>query len=804
MKMEFREALRSIWSDRSVSVIVVLTLALAVAANTLMFSVVYGVLLRPLAYPEPDRLVLLWENNLERGLDQTRVSAATYLDWRKAATSLSDIAAFRYLGHTYDREGEPERISTVEVSPRLFRLLGVRPHLGRLLREEDEKPGNEQFVLLSYASWVRRLGGQPQILNSTIRLDGRPHTVVGVMPEGFVFPPSSPEVELWLPLTLDLESLQSRPHRMYNAIGRLADGATPQQAREEMSIIAKRIAEANPTSNKGWGVTLRPVMEYLVGDLSSTLWLLLAAVGLVMLIACTNLANLLLAKSVRVQKDYAIRAAVGASTFDLLRRSLLENILVALLGGATGLIAAMALFPWILQLLPRSVPRLDEIRMDTTALLFTVGITAGAGLLIGLAPAIRAMRCNLAGMLQEVGRSAHLGRRGRLFSRTLVVCEVLFAFLLLIGATLLVRSFLSLMEVDPGFRKDGFVSIALSLPRARYPGFEQERRFVEELETAVNALPGVLEAGVVNALPMSSLGSEFDMPFSYQGLEVASPSERPTAKYRAATGKYLQAVGIPLISGRGFDSFDRGDGRKVILINQLMAEKYFLDRDPVGETLKMPMVGEAEVIGIVGNVRHYGLEAPVQPEVFVPFDQLPLRDLHVVVHSRNQAPERVVREVRALLGRIDSELPITDVLTPRRLLSESVAARRLNMAVMLGLALIAAVMAALGIYGVVSYLVAQREGEIGLRIAMGARSKDIAWLILRQTLILVGGAILLGAAAARLGGKLLQQQLFGVTTADPITYILVSLGILLLGVLASAVPALRAAAVDPAEALRAN
>ena len=786
-----------------VSLLVILTMMVAIGANSMMFSIVNGILLRPLPYPEPDRLLFLWENNLERDLPTTQVSAATYLDWRDRSKSLEDIAAYRYRGNVLDQNGEPERVVSLEISPRTFQVLGSRVHLGRSFEAADEKPGQGSIALLSHGTWQRRFGGDPTVLNSVLRLDGVPHTVVGVMNPDFVFPPGDPDVELWLPLTLDLEALPSRPHRMYNTIARLAPGVTLDQARQEMSLLAQEIAEENPTSNQGWGVTARPVLDFLIGDLRTILLLLFGSVASVLLVGCANVANLLLAKSLRVQRDFAVRAALGASRNQLLRRSLLENILLALTGAMLGLGLAWVGLPWALRLLPRGVPRVEEIRIDSMVLLFTLLVSVFAALAIGLLPAIRVLRSNLVEVLQESTRGSVLSARGRRVSQGLVFAEVLMAFLLLAGAGLLVRSFLSLLDVDPGFRKDSVVAVALSLPRARYNS-EQQKQFVTELLPLVQQLPSLNSAGIVSALPLSPLGTEFDMPFSYQGLEVASPSERPTAKYRAATKGYLEAIGIPLLNGRGFDSFDREDGRKVTLINQMMADKYFSDRDPVGQILQMPMVGEAEVVGIVGNVRHYGLESDVQPEVFVPFAQLALSDLHVVASTPLRDGSQAVAEIRQAIRTVDPELPITRVLTAEGLLADSVAARRVNAAVMLSLALLAAFLAALGIYGVISYLVAQRVSELGLRMAIGAHASDIAWMVLRQVLVLVAGATLAGLLVALIGGRIIEQQLFAIRANDPFTYIVVTLGILSLGMLAAALPALRASRIDPADALRAR
>ena len=798
---DVKYALRSLASHPAFTTVVIVTLALAIGLNTAIFSVLDGVLLRALPYDEPAQLVMLWESNREQGLEEVQVSGATYLDWRKRSTTFDGIAAYRYHGFTLTEVGDPVRISSVDVSPALFSVLRAGAILGRTFKQSEEAPGNESLTILSHGSWTRRFGSNPDIVNSSILLDGEPHTVIGVMPRDFQFPAGDSDVEIWSPLTLDPEALLSRPHRMYNAIGRLTVGITLQQAASEMDAIAGQIAQANPESNDGWGVTLIPAHEQLVGSIQTTLWVLFGAVTLVLLIGCANVANLVLVRSAESTKDFVVRATLGASAFSLVRRSMTESMILAVGGGLTGLLVAWGGVGLLRSIIPDTVPRINEIGLDSTVLGFTAVLTITSGLLFGLFPALRSLRPNLVQVLNDTSRGTSLGKRGLRLSHILVVSEVALALILLTGAGLMIKSFVRLTNQDPGFRSDGIVSVVVSLSESRYQTSSQQRQFYSDLSTRVKQLPGVNEAGLVSALPMSALGTEFEIPFTVEGLEASSPSERPRADYRGVMPGYFRTMAIPLVQGRLMDEFDGGDGRAVALVNETLARRYFRGINPLDQVVQMPMAGELQIVGVVGDVHHRGLQSEARPEVFVPFAQLPLREMHVVIHTDQEAA-RMVRAVRAEILAIDPELPITATFTMNELLSASIAQQRFNMALLMALAFCAVVIAAVGIYGVVSYSVTLRQQEIGVRLALGAVGTDTVQLIVGQALRVVGVGVIVGLGGSVALAQLIASLLFDVSPIDPVTYISVSLGVVLIAAAAAAIPATRAARLDPVAALR--
>jgi putative ABC transport system permease protein len=804
MLRDLKEALRSVLGNPGMAFVVVATLALAIGANTALFSVLNGVLLRPLPYPDPDELVVLWATNPSQNISQSQLSTGDYRDFRNRAESFGGmLAAYRHEGNTLTGVDRPERLESVLVSPVLFEALGVDAHLGRTFRPSEETPGNEKLVVLGHAFWTRRLGADPDIVESTISLDSEPYTVVGIMPEGFEFPAGEPEVELWLPLTLSEQAELDRAHRMYNAVGRLADGVTREQALGELDTLAAQMSVEFPQTNDGWQTTLVPAKEQLVGDISATLWVLFGAVTLVLLIGCVNVANVLVARSSEVAKDYVIRAALGAGRGELLRRSLAESLVLAAFGGLTGLLVALWGVSMLRAVIPGSVPRGNEIGLDVTVLGFSFALTIAAGLLFGILPALRVMRQDIVEVLKTGGggRGSAGGRRARWLTDAMIVVEVALALVLLVAAGLMVRSFGELSRVDPGFRKEGVTSLMVSLPPSRYQGFENNRQFFLELIERVKATPGIGAAGAVTRLPMSSLGTSFEMPFTVQSLDIESPTERPRADFRGVIPAYLPAMGIPLIRGRLFDDADGQEGREVALVNQALVRRFFPDQDPIGKVLDMPMAGSAEIVGIVGNTRHDGLQSDLRPELYVPFRQLSLADMHVVVYSELE-PARAAALVEEELIAMDAELAPTEITTIAALLSESIAQPRFNMALLVGLAVCAAALAAVGIYGVVSYSVMQRTSEIGVRMALGANASDTVAMIVTQALWVVGIGVALGVAGAIGAARFIEALLYGINGTDPVTYLVVGGLVIALGALAAAIPARRATAVDPVLALR--
>jgi putative ABC transport system permease protein len=803
MLRDLKEAFRSVLGNPGVTLVVTATLALAIGANTALFSVLNTVLLRPLPYADPDRLVMAWENNPSQRIEESELSTGNYRDFRERVASFDGrLAAYRYEGNTLTGVDRPERLETVLVSPVLFDTLGVDAHIGRTLQPAEETPGNEKLAVISHAWWERRFGADPAIVDATISLDSEPYTVIGVMPEGFEFPAGDPGVEVWLPLTLDTGAQLDRPHRMYNAIGRLAGDVTPERAQSELDAVAAQMAREFPATNEGWGAHLVPAKQQLVGDISATLWVLFGAVTLVLLIGCVNVANVLVARSSEVAKDYVIRAALGAGRGELLRRSLAESMVLATFGGIAGLLVALWGVGVLGSVLPDSVPRGSAVGIDATVLAFAFVLTIGAGLLFGTLPAMRVMRQDIVEALKSGGgHGSSGGRRARWLSDALIVVEVALALVLLVAAGLMVRSFAELSRVDPGFRKEGVTSLMISLPPSRYQGFEQNRQFFLELLERVRTTPDIRAAGAVTRLPMSSLGTAFEMPFTVQGLSIESPTERPRADYRGVIPAYLRAMGIPLIRGRLFRDEDGQEGQEVAIVNQALVARYFPDQDPLGKVLDMPMAGSAEIIGIVGDTRHDGLQSDVRPELYVPFRQLALADMHVVVFS-DLEPARAAALVEEELRAMDPELAPTEITTIAALLRESIAQPRFNTAMLVGLALCAAALAVVGIYGVVSYSVVQRTGEIGVRMALGASASDTVAMIVLQALTLVGLGVALGVAGAIGAARFVEGLLYGIEATDPFTYVAVGALVVALGAVAAAIPARRATGVDPVLALR--
>jgi putative ABC transport system permease protein len=806
MLRDIREALRLLAANPGFAGIVILTLALGIGVNSTIFSVLHGVLLRPLQYHRPSELIVLWESNRQLGQEQADVSGATYLDWRERSKAFAGIGAYRYRGFTLTGIGadssEAERIASVDVSPALFTVLGVAPVKGRTFTPEEEKPGHERFAIISHGAWLRRFGGADDVIGKTLRLDGSSHEIVGVMPKGFQLPAGDADVELWSPLTLDLTSLASRPHRMYKTVGRLAPGVRIDRAQEEMDGIAREIAREHPDSNTGWGVALVPAHEQIVGDIGPTLWILFSAVVLVLLIACANIANLLLARSAMASRDFAVRAAFGASRWTLVRRSIAESGVLAVTGGLAGLALAWIGISALRPLIPPTVPRADSVALDGVVLLFTVGMAIAAGVLFGMVPAWRAMRPNLIATLQEGGRSNTVSRRSRFLSDSMVVAEVAVALVLVIGAGLLLRSFVRLTSVDPGFRTSQVIAFHVVLPDARYRGSPPKLQFYNELLPRMHAVPAFSKVTAVSALPMSPLGVQFDLSFTIDGLEASSPSERPRAAYRGVMPGYFDAMAIPLREGRTFDAFDgREDGQRVAIVNETLAKRYFGSTSPLNRQVKMPMAGDLTIVGVVADVKHDGLQSKAMPEVFVPYERLALSQMQVVVVTDLSLAD-ASSAAKSVLASVDASLPFGKISRMEDLVSASIAQPRFNMLLIIGLALAAALLAAVGVYGLVTHAVTRRTVEIGVRAALGAQPRQAFSLVVVAALKLVFTGVVAGVVGAALLSRSLESLLFGVSAFDPATYVAAGVAILMVGLLAATLPALRASRIDPVRALR--
>ena len=801
MDADIREAFRSLRAAPGFTAVVTLTLALAVGVNATLFSVLYGVLLRPLDYSDPDRLVAMFESR-EPDQPEAKVALATWLDWRAWNASFDDLGAWRYRGFTLTGDGDPERIASVETTPSVFAILGVPPALGRTFRPEEERRGNERLAILSHGAWTRRFGGRPDAIGRTLRLDDQSYEIVGVMPASFQFPAGDREVELWTPITFDLTALATRPHRMYEVVGRMAAGQTMARARDDLRAVSARVAAENPATNAGWGARLAPLHEQVVGNVRGTIWILFGAVVLVLGIACANIANLLLARSARTAHDFAVRAAFGAGRWTLLRRSLVETTMLAVAGAAAGVGLAWIGVRTLRGLVPANVPRAESIGLDPMVLGFAAAIAALAGVLFGLVPALRAMRPNVLDVLQDSSRGAIGGRGGRRLADVMVVAEVALALVLVIGAGLLMRSFLQLSSVDPGFRTSGVVATDIVLPQSRYPGGPPKVGFFLALLEHVRTMPGITSAGAVSVLPMSPLGNDFSLDFTIAGLESRSPSERPRAAYRGVLPGYFATMGIATRHGRVFDSFDgRDTGPRVAVINETLARLYFNDVDPINQRVRVPMAGDLQIVGVVADTRQGGLGEAPGPQIYVPYFQLALSEMQIVVATDLSAGD-VAARMRAAVARQDPQLPLASVTAIDDLVSATIAQPRFNMALLVGLALSAALLAAVGVYGVVTYSVTRRTSEIGVRMALGADARLTFSRVVTDALRVVFVGVVAGLGGAALLGQWVQSLLFGVSPIDAVTYVAAGSTLMALGLAAATLPALRAARIDPVRALR--
>ncbi len=779
----------------------VITLAVGIGLNSAIFSALYGIVLRPLPYVAPERVMTLWETNPEQGLDQEQVSGGNFQDWRDQADSFESMAAFRRGSLVLTADEVPVQVGSAVASPTAFKMLGVDALHGRVFTPEEEAEEYEHLAILSHGLWQRHYGSDPAIIDTVIQLSEESYTVIGVMPASFHFPPGEKDIEVWTPLVVSPVMLRVRAMRFYDVVGRLGPGVSEQQAHAELSAITDQISTANPESNEGWSVDLIPAREQLVGDVASTLWLLWAAAGVVLLIACVNVASLLLARSGEYQPEYAVRAALGAGNLALLRRSLAESLLLAGAGGACGLLVGYAGTGVLRALMPGELPRVDEIAVDTTVILTAVGLSLAAALVFGLVPAIRAMRPQLGLVLQESSRGHSGGGASARALDVLVALEVALAVVLLVGSGLLIRSFGQLRNVDPGFRSEDTVTVAITLPEPKYSDSNLRRQFFNGLVDAASTLPGVRSAGGTSALPMSSVGLDFDLPFQILGQPPIAQSDRPRAEYRSVIAGYFETMGIPLLRGRLLDRFDREQNRPVMVINESMERLYFAGEDALGQELEVPMAGNIEIVGVVGDVHHNGLGDAVRPEMFVSYEQFSLRDMEIVVQIDGDATE-VIRALRSAAADLDPVQPIGRVASLDQLIDESLAQARFNMALLTALGFCALALAAIGIYGIVSYGVVQRTAEIGIRKAFGADDNAARYLLVSKAMRLALTGVVVGMVGAVVGARSMRSLLFGVEPLDLLTLVGVSAALLLVALVSAVIPAGRAAHIHPAIALQ--
>ncbi|HXU34729.1 MAG TPA: ABC transporter permease [Thermoanaerobaculia bacterium] len=797
---DLRFAWRSLWKNPALTGIAVAALALGIGANTAIFSVVHGVLLSPLPYSEPERIIRLIDTNPQANLPRFPSAPPDFADWRAQNQVFSQLAAIRRASVNLTGEGDPERIVGARVSADFFPLFRVPAELGRSLLPEEDQVGGPKVAVLSHGLWQRRFGGDPKILGRRLMFDGEPTTVVGVMPESFVMPQKA---ELWLPLQMQINDDLRGAHFLAVA-GRLKDGVSIERAQTEMTGIADRIALAHPASNKDWGVQLYSLRDLMVEDIRPALLVLLGAVGLVLLIACANVANLLLSRLAAREREVALRSALGAGRGRLIRQFLTESTLLSLLGGLLGALLAWQGTHSLIALFGDRVPRAQEIGVDGTVLGFSLALSLGCGLLFGLLPALHSSRTDLRSSLSEGGRGQAGDRRGRLTRRLLVFSEVALAIILLVGAGLLVRSLRELQQVKPGFRPAGILTAQIQLPNSPYESPESVAAFYRALLPKLAAVPGVSQAAIVSPLPLS--GSRQLFAFEIEGKPIADLSNAPASNAAFVSNGYFSALSIPVVKGRTFDDRDRLGGDPVIVINQALAAKMWPNEDPIGKRLTFDVPNAPKpvwqtVIGVVGGVHNGEPSEDPGMQSYQPLAQVPPQSAGLVLRTTGD-PAGLSSALTQAIRSIDPGLPISSIQTLDRMVYDSVAAPRANAILLTLLAALALVLAAVGVYGVLSYSVAQRTREIGLRMALGAGVGQVLRQILREGL----GTVLAGIAAGLVGSyfvvRALESLMFGVKVRDPLTFVGVPLVLLAVALFATWVPARRATRVEPVVALR--
>lgn len=797
---DLRFALRALARQPLFTLVAIATLALGIGANTTIFSVVYGVALRPLALPEPDQLMTVWEDHsaFERAHDEW-TSGTTLRDWQRGSTAFASLAGWGRRAPSLTGLGEPERLSAEVVSPSYFDVLAVNPQLGRRFVAEDGERGSPPVVVVSYGFWQDRFGGEPAIIGRTVTLDSVAHEVVGVLPAGFRSPLTNAAV-LWQPGQLPYDD-DERGSYYLRVIGRLASGFSQAQAEAELEGVMGGLAERFPKAYEGIGITLVPLHERLVGPGRPALRAMMLAVGFVLLVACANVANLLLARASVRKKEMALRASLGAGRVRLIRQLLTESLLLALAGGGIGIVLGAWGIDVLRSMLPAGTPRLDSIALDLPVLLFALAISALTGVVFGLAPALEASRVNLSSALSAGSRGSD--RRGGRLRASLVVAEVALALVLLVGAGLLVRTVWSLLAVDPGFGRDGRLAARVTLPSAEYEEDEKVQAFWTSLLERLGAETGVASAAATSILPMDT--GDQDSTFRIEGMPEPDPLTPNVTWYRAVTAGYFETIGMRLVVGRGFEPRDREGAEPVAVVNETLVRRYFPAGDPVGQRLRFGSTGERPwmtVVGVVADVRQRGLGEPPVSEVFAPVLQRPRRSMMVVLRSTTSPPATLTPILRSVIRSLDPNLPIAAPQTLDQIVLASVATPRLLMKMLIGFAAIALALATLGIYGLTAFAVARRTREIGVRVALGADGRDVRRLILGRGAQLAGMGTLVGLIAALAGGRVLQSLLYEVSPVDPLTLASTATLLLAAALFASWLPARRAARLDPVIALR--
>jgi putative ABC transport system permease protein len=822
---EVKVALRGLSKSPGFSVIAIATLALAIGANSAVVSLINALLVRPLPYHDSSRLVLLWDQFKALGLERIPLSTPEYVDLERDFHSCPQIAAFDYRSFNLGGGGNPERIPGAVVSPALFPLLGVEPIAGRTFAREEQGEGHDDVVVISERLWKHRFNSDPYLIGKSLLLNGRNYTVIGVMPASFEFPiplfnvqgnQFGARVELWTPIAFTKNELKDRGDRNYSVLARLPDRISLQQAQVELdSLIANwcRQYPDNYKKGEGFGTKIYPLQEQVVGGMRTGLGILLGAVAFVLLIACANLATMLLARASARERELAIRVALGAGPWRLLLQMLSESVLLALGGGIAGVMLSVWAIEFLKRTGARTVPRLAEVSIDLPVLIVMAGVAIGTGILFGMLPGLASAKPELTEALKEGGRGATAGRRHNQMRNGLVVGEIALALVLLVGAALLIKSYVRLQNVNPGLNPHNVLTVEISLPSLKYPapetffylGTEKTIQFFEEANRKIAKLPGVEASAATSLLPLS--GSNNDSSFAIEGRENVAGSPTPDEEIRTITPDYFRVLQVPILQGRSFTDADTAMSPLVVIVNQTLARKYFGNGDALGKriTLDNPRRNPkwATIVGIVGDIRHRGLAVDPEPEYYVPHSQMPLRSMVLAVRS-SQDPRSLTSAIRREIESIDPDEAIANVRTLDAVVSDSVAPRRFAVVLLGVFAGVALLLAAVGVYGVMSYLVVQRTHEIGVRMALGAQRRDVLGLIVGHAGKLVGLGTAIGLVLALLSTRALTVLLYNVGAFDFITFALVTIALGGIALLASYVPAVRATRANPMIALGAE
>ncbi len=795
---DLRYAMRMLWRQPGFTVVAVLTLALGIGANSAIFSVVNAVLLRPLPLEEPDRLIKIWETFLPGG--QGTASVPNLKDWREQNTVFNGIAAYQLANFNLRGQESPERVQGATVSPNFFDVVGVRPRLGRVFLNAEDEAGRNRVVLLSHRLWQRNFSGDAGIVGKEIPLNEENYTVIGVMPPEFRFP--SRQAELWVPLVIPPHLVNNRGNHWLFTLARLKPGVGFEQAREQMVTIAKRLEQQYQDSQAGRSVFLIPLQEETVRNIRPALLVLLFAVGFVLLIACANVANLLLARATSRRREIAVRTALGAGRRRLVKQLLTESLLLAVTGGVLGLALAKWGVEALLVLAANFLPRAHEVGLDWRVAVFTVALSVLTGIFFGLIPALQSSRVDLQSALKE-GGSAGSGMQTNWLRSVLVVVEVAAALVLLIGAGLLIKTFVRLQETDLGFKAENVLTMSLALPQAKYPDVQAAANFHQRLLDRVAALPGARSAGVINYLPLQQTG--FNGGMTIEGQGPYEPGRQPAAEFRAVSPDYFRTLSVTILSGRSFTTQDQSISAPVVIINRTLGQRYLPNQDPIGQRIRVIGNDWRTVVGVVGDVRQSSVTQAARAEVFIPVTQAlytPFTQTMSLAVRTDAEPMTLVTAVRNAVREIDPAQPVFNVKTMEAVVADSVSDRRLNMLLLGIFAAVAMTLAVIGIYSVMSYTVSQHTREIGIRMALGARPLDVLKLMVGQGMVLTLVGVGIGVAAAFALTRLMATLLYGVKATDPLTFVVVPALLVIVALLACYVPARRATKVDPMIALR--